>query len=412
MLLSRSVVEIDSRRCRECGFCKTVATCPSPAACIGCLSCYHACPYQARRTRVAVEVVKPIKIRIDGVEHTVPSGVSVAEALKMCGFMFSDPSSKKPSLACRSGGCWSCSLVIDGELQRTCVTPARNGMEIETGVDRFEPLRIVHGPQPHLVGGKATPWWEVNYTRYVEVAMWVAGCNLRCPQCQNYHVTYDSTSPALTPREAAIEAVYHCRRYGVKGVAISGGEPTINRRWLVEFFIEVSRRVESRIRRHLDSNGTILTPDYIDELVYAGCNNIGVEPKCTRVETYMKITGVGDRELAERYLTTAWRAVEYIYERYGDRVYLGVGLVYNKDLIELDEIAEAGRRIASIDRRVQVTVLDYFPAFRRRYLKRPTVGEMLEVKKVLEEQGLETVVVQTAAGHIGPGSRGAVQHLQ
>ncbi|RLG82616.1 MAG: radical SAM protein, partial [Thermoprotei archaeon] len=158
-------------------------------------------------------------------------------------------------------------------------------------------------------------------------------------------------------------------------------------------------------RRHLDSNGTLLTPDYIDELVEAGCNNIGVEPKCARIDTYMRITGLRDRDLASRYLNTAWRAVEYIYERYGDRVYLGVGLVYNRELVTLDEIAEAGRRIASIDPGIQVTVLDYFPAFRRRNLRRPSVAEMLEVKKVLEEQGLKTVIVQTAAGHIGPGDR-------
>ncbi|MEM4827371.1 MAG: hypothetical protein QXK07_04950, partial [Desulfurococcaceae archaeon] len=90
---------------------------------------------------------------------------------------------------------------------------------------------------------------------------------------------------------------------------------------------------------------------------------------------------------------------------YGDRVYLGVGLVYNKDLVTLDELAEAGRRIASVDPRIQVTVLDYFPTFRRRWIRRPTVKEMLEVKRVLEEQGLKTVIVQTSVGHIGPGER-------
>ena len=76
-------------------------------------------------------------------------------------------------------------------------------MVVSTDVEDKEPLRIVHGPSPHLVGGKATPWWEVNYVDYVEAAMWVAGCNLRCPQCQNYSVTYDNTSPAMTPGEAA-----------------------------------------------------------------------------------------------------------------------------------------------------------------------------------------------------------------
>jgi pyruvate formate lyase activating enzyme len=52
-------------------------------------------------------------------------------------------------------------------------------------------------------------------------------------------------------------------------------------------------------------------------------------------------------------------------------------------------------------------VLDYFPAFRRRDLRRPTMNMMLEVKKVLEERGLKAVIVQTSMGHFGPGRRGA-----
>ncbi len=346
-----------------------------------------------------------IKIVVDGVEHWVPEGITVAKALQLIGYGFDRPGGKGISIACGTGGCWSCAVVIDGSLERSCITPVRDDMTISMDVEGREPLRIVHGPEPHMVGGKATPWWEVDYVHYVEVAIWVAGCNLRCPQCQNYHVTYDNSSPALTPVEAAKLVAYYQRRYDTPGVAISGGEPTLNRRWLVEYFRELSKRVPPKVRKHLDSNGTLLTPDYIDELVEAGCNNIGIEPKCARVETYMRITGIMDRDLASRYLETAWKAIEYVYERYSDRVYLGIGLVYNPKLVSLDEIAEAGRRIASIDPRIQVVVLDYFPTFRRRDIRRPSVAEMLEVKKVLEEQGLRTVIVQTVAGHIGPGNR-------
>ena len=395
-------VRVDYDRCRRCGFCSSVSICRSRERCIGCLACYWACPYEARVVEVVEEERRYVRISVDGVEHRVPEGITVAKALEMVGYSFSSPGSRGVSIACGTGGCWACAVVIDGSLERSCITPVRDGMKISTDVEGREPLRIVHGPAPHIVGGKATPWWEVDYVSYVEAAIWVAGCNLRCPQCQNYSVTYDNVSRPLTPREAA-RAVVECHRlYHTKGIAISGGEPTLNRRWLIQFFREVSRLVSHRVRKHLDSNGTLLTPDYIDELVEAGCNNIGVEPKCLYVDTYMRITGLRDRALAAKYLETSWKAIEYIYERYGDRVYLGVGLVYNSKLITLDEIAEAGRRIASIDRRIQVTVLDYFPTFRRRDLKRPSVSEMLKVKKILEEQGLETVIVQTEAGHIGP----------
>ena len=402
--IRKYIVRINPLKCRKCGFCTQVNTCKSPNNCIGCLSCYYACPYSARTIREEEVTAKPVKIYVDGVEYIVPEGISVAEALTKIGFKYGKPWSKKPSLPCRTGGCWSCMLIINGSPERTCITPVRNGMQISTNVEKLEPLRIVHGPQPHIVGGKATPWWEVDYSSYVEAAIWVAGCNLRCPQCQNYMVTYDNTSKPLTPREAAEKLVVCHKIYSTRGVAISGGEPTINRRWLIEFFKELTRRLKPKVRKHLDSNGTILTPDYIDELVEAGCNNIGVEPKCVNPETYMKITGVEDREKAIQYLQTAWKAVEYINENYSDKVYLGVGLVYNPKLVTLDEIAEAGRKIASINPKIQVTVLDYFPAFRRKDIPRPTVKEMLKVKKILEDQGLRTVIVQTQIGHIGPGN--------
>ena len=395
-------VIVDELKCVNCGFCRTVNKCFSPQECIGCLSCYHACPYEARR--IIYEEVEPkkVKIIVDGVSYEVPKGISVAKALEYIGFKWGKPGSKKPSLPCRTGGCWSCALIVNGEYTRTCITPVRDGMEIETNVEEVEPLRIVHGPEPHLVGGKATPWYEVNGKSYVEAAIWVAGCNLRCPQCQNYSVTYDNTSKPLTPKEAA-RMLTTCRiMYNTKGVAISGGEPTLNRRWLIEFFKELNRLNPRKVRKHLDSNATLLTPDYIDELVEAGCNNIGVEPKALRLETYMEITGIKDRDLASKYLETAWKALEYIVERYRDKVYVGVGIAYNKAWMTFDEVAEIGDKIANIDPKVQVTVLDYFPTFRRRDIKRPKVSEMLRVKKILEERGLKTVIVQTSIGHIGP----------
>ncbi|MCS7104272.1 MAG: radical SAM protein [Thermofilaceae archaeon] len=352
----------------------------------------------------AVKSDVTVTVFLDDVPLKVPSNTTIADALQTVGFRFNKPG-REPSLACRTGGCWSCALPVDGRLERTCVTPVRNGIRISTSLLDLEPLRIVHGPEPHLVGGKATPWWEVDYVHYVEAAIWTAGCNLSCPQCQNFTVTYDNSSPPLKPREAArLLAACH-NLYRTRGVAVSGGEPTLNRLWLCSFFRELSKLLPPRVRKHLDSNGTILSRDYVDELVENGCNNIGVEPKCVSVTSYMKITGLRDEEFASRYLENAWRIAQYIYENYRDRVYLGIGLVYNPRLVSLEEIADAGTRVASIGDDVQVTVLDYFPAFRRRDIERPSFAEMLKVKKILEAQGLKTVIVQTSRGRIGPGEK-------
>jgi len=58
--------------------------------------------------------------------------------------------------------------------------------------------------------------------------------------------------------------------------------------------------------------------------------------------------------------------------------------------------------LAGIDPQIQLCVLDDFPTFRRQDLRRPRLAEMLEVKRILEGEGLRTVVVQTAVGHVGP----------
>jgi len=296
-------------------------------------------------------------------------------------------------------------VLADGQAARACVTPVADGMVVETALPADHvPRRIVHGPQGHAVGGKGTPWWLKAKRRYVEVAIWAAGCNLRCPQCQNYATTYDGTGQAMTPQEAALLVTHARQRHQVDRMAISGGEATLNRPWLVEYFRALKDlNPDPQARLHLDSNGTLLTPDYVDELVAAGVTDIGVEPKAVEVRTYQHITGIADEPQARRYLETAWQAVEHVARAHAHRVFLGVGMPYNRDLVTLDEVAGFGRRLAEIDPRIQLCVLDYFPSFRRQALRRPRVSEMLRVKQVLEDEGLRTVVVQTAIGHIRPG---------
>ncbi|HEC36111.1 MAG TPA: radical SAM protein, partial [Anaerolineae bacterium] len=247
-------------------------------------------------------------------------------------------------------------MLADGQAVRACVHPVSDGMIVQTALPPGQPpLRIVHGPQPHTVGGKATPWDLKARGRYVEVAIWTAGCNLRCPQCQNYTTTYDGRSAPLTPEEAAYRITRARHRYGVDRMAISGGEPTLNRPWLVAYFRALRElNPDPDARLHLDSNGTLLTPDYMDELVDAGVTDIGVEPKGVRPETFMRVTSVADRALAERYLVTAWDAIAYIASRYRERVFLGVGLPYNRELISLDEVQDFGRRLATIGPHIQL----------------------------------------------------------
>jgi pyruvate formate lyase activating enzyme len=376
--------------------------------CVDCGVCYLACPSMAVDRKKDVFPRKQVTIVVDEQRFSVPERVTVKRALELLGLEFSKFLGEAKIFApCEVGGCFACVLLVDGEPKPACVTPIRAGMTINLSLpESYVPLRRVSGYQPHTVGGVGTPWWikEKSGYAYLEVACFAHGCNLRCPQCQNYTVTYDNITSPSTPLEAATVLTAQRRHYGVDRMAISGGEPTLNRPWLTQFFRELHRlNLDAKAKLHLDTNATVLTPDYIDELVEAGVTDIGPDIKGLKTETFMKITGISDKKLAERYLQNQWKITRYILDNYyPEKVFLGIGIPYNSKLITIEEIREMGEKIAGMNPEVQVCLLDYFPAFRRRDIDRPSVMEMRQAREALMAAGLKTVLAQTTIGHIGP----------
>jgi pyruvate formate lyase activating enzyme len=402
------VAKRDLDKCIGCGACEEIVACPvgdvgNASTCVGCGACYLACPNEA------IELVdtprgREIEIYVNEERVHVPERITVLKALELLGFKIGKfPGEGDIFAPCGVGGCYSCALEVDGSIRPSCVTRVREGMRIVTRLpEDYVPVRSLHGWMGHPVGGVGTPWW-LKGRYYVEAAVFACGCNLRCPQCQNWTTTYNGKEAALTPRKAALVMTKTRRRYGVDRMAISGGECTLNRRWLVQYIKELRLlNRDDRARFHVDTNATILTKDYIDELVEAGVTDIGPDLKGLRIETFMRITGIADRELAEKYHRTSWSAFKYLVDNYKGKVFIGVGIPYNRDLVSIEEVAKMGEEIFRVDPEVQVCVLDYRPEFRKRDISRPSFQEMVEVWKVLKSTGLKTVVCQTVYGHIGP----------
>lgn len=393
----------DPEKCDECHFCDLVM-CPQKnvnkalikGTCIGCGACLLACPQEALSLKE--NILPETEVWVNN--NPIKAKGTVKNALKVAGVKISKfPRADSIFMPCECGGCWTCTVKVDNKIALSCLTPLYEGMRIETTPSNI-PLRVVSGFGAHQVGGVGTPYWKKSRGKAIEIAAFTHGCNLRCPQCQNYQMAFTAAGHLLEAQEAAQILMGLKNSYKVDCIAISGGECTLNREWLIRL-LERLRLMDDKVELHVDTNGTILTPDYVDDLAKAGMTQLGVDLKAQELSTFQHITGIQDEELAELYLQTSWQAVEYVTENYED-IFLGIGIPFNRELISLEELLRIGEEIYRIKKDVQVCVLDYRPEFRRKELLRPSTEEMIKVKKMFNDLGLEVVIVQTNKGHFGP----------
>lgn len=388
--------------CKKCNFCKE-AVCPSIYECIGCGACFIACPNNAVEM-VERRLTASIKININGRDVSVPEKITVKQALEIHGYKFTKYPGEEILASCEVGGCCTCSVKIDENDVPSCVTPVKEGMKIDTETEKDTPKRLIYGFAPHGAGGVGTPFPLKGLKKFIELVCFTCGCNLRCPQCQNWMVSYRGKPSRniegyKTPEEVALRMSLLRKRYGLDRMTISGGESTLNRTWLISFIIQLKRlNSDSNLRIHIDTNGSILTEDYIDELVEAGMTDIGIDLKGLELETFIKITGLEDNDLADKYLATAWHAVEYINTNYKENIFLGLGIPYNREFITLDQIRKIGQELFKIDPEFQVCLIDYRGEFRNK-MTQPGTEEMRNTLKILKECGLKKACCQTREGY-------------
>ena len=385
-------------KCGGCSACLTFVDCPGAKEkiCIGCGACILICPREALEL-VEVKRDKEVVIEVDGKLGKVPERISVKEALWELGHKITAclPAEGALYAPCGVGACWNCAIQIDGKVRRACVTGVKEGMKISTDVPKdCIPRRIV-GPAGGLPwGGVGTPWeFRKNAkSEFIEICCLVAGCNFRCPQCHNSVITYMGNGPAYTPEEAAIMLTKVRRQLNLDRFCLSGGEITLNRAWLIHLLKEMRKlNPGPETRLSTSTNASLLTEDYIDELIDAGLTDFGIDLKGLHIDTFMRITGLKNRELAQRCKETAWNAVAYITHHYHDKAFIGVGIPYNEELISLEEIRRIGRELHNIDPSIQTTGMAYFHGDYRSDIIYPSLEEMKAVHRLLEEAGLTTV---------------------
>ena len=398
-------------RCTNCGICRDLVMCPLGSvrisvqsdSCVWCGSCVIACPNNALVMENSEDV--EYKVFLNG--KKIKASGTIKDALIKAGIEISkfpiknSEESEKFFIPCGCGACCACMVEVDGKVTTACLTPLFDEMTINTQVERDIPLREVSGFGVHSAGGVGTPHYLKSLGRPIEVAVFAHGCNLRCDQCQNYGVAFTASGNLLESIETAQILIGLKQQHNLDRIAISGGECTLNRKWLLDLINNI-KIMDKNVNIHVDTNGTILTPDYIDDLIQKGMTDVGIDLKSLDPSTFRNITGLEDEKLAKKYLETSWSAVEYINSNYKDEVFMGIGIPYNKELISSEEIINMGSKIFNINPEIQISILDYRPEFRLKDIKRPLEYEMLELKSSLNDIGLKNVIVQTNDGYIGP----------
>jgi len=214
-VIIRKISQKREELCQNCGFCHEFLSClDNHEECTGCGACVEACPSNARYLKSVDDCEKIIDIIIDEKQYGFNEQITILKALEKAGYTISHFHGEGQVHApCRTGGCWSCAVLVDGELKTSCITPIRDGMRIDTRIEAIEehpPLRMVAAFEPHTVGGVGTPHWLrkkslfATIPRYTEVVAFTQGCILRCPSCQNWPYTYASRGTPLTPEQTAI----------------------------------------------------------------------------------------------------------------------------------------------------------------------------------------------------------------
>ena len=130
--------------------------------------------------------------------------------------------------------------------------------------------------------------------------VWItlSGCNFKCKGC--FSIARDTVGEPMTI-EQLINLVKNASRnyYGdtqLQEVVITGGEPTLNRRYLTDLVAHLKEFVGWIV---LDTNGYFLDDMYLQELIEAGVTEVIFDLKAWDEKLHVWYTGYSNRRILE-----------------------------------------------------------------------------------------------------------------
>ncbi|MFH1822026.1 MAG: anaerobic ribonucleoside-triphosphate reductase activating protein [Methanobacteriota archaeon] len=166
------------------------------------------------------------------------------------------------------------------------------------------------------------------------------GCNFRCPWCQNRDLVLKPESlPVISEDE--IFASVERRRNWLDGIAITGGEPTLQ-----PDLHDFCRRVKQKgLQVSLATNGS--NPDVLNDLIKLGLvDYVAMDVKAPLThERYKELTGVEDEAILDRVL----KSIELLRDspiEYEFRTTLVPELLSPDDIIKIANHVKGSRKYA------------------------------------------------------------------
>jgi pyruvate formate lyase activating enzyme len=173
--------------------------------------------------------------------------------------------------------------------------------------------------------------------------VWItlSGCNFNCKGCFSY--ARDPIGARMAVHEL-IQLVKNTTREfyqaaPLEEAVITGGEPTLDRLYLVELVSQLKKFVECIV---LDTNGFLLDAEYLEELIEAGLTEVMFDLKTWDEKLHEWYTGYSNK-----------RILENIRNAYG-KVRLVINTVYIPGIVDEAEIERIAKFLSEIDRNKEI----------------------------------------------------------
>jgi pyruvate formate lyase activating enzyme len=171
------------------------------------------------------------------------------------------------------------------------------------------------------------------------------GCNLRCPFCQNYHLSMETPTTQLILPE---EMIKRAKKAGTPSISFTYNEPVVS----YEYVEETSRLAHSQdLSTIMVTNGFICSKPLLKLLPLLDAMNIDL--KAFNDNTYRTVCGGSLKPVQD----TIRSAVE-------SSVHVEVTLLLVTNMHQLNELEDMFKWLASISAEIPIHISRYFPVYR------------------------------------------------